>query len=106
MAKCNISSFRYTDEVLQIIDNFEGNSRNDKFNNLLRFCYESVPARQLQLDQLESEIKAKREMLHNLSKEVRDIEQMLSALRNAKYYMSIVERATKQIAENYEGAGE
>jgi septum formation inhibitor-activating ATPase MinD len=57
--KPNISSFRYSDEVARILESFEGDSRNAKFENLVLFCYKTLPAKKKEIKQVQEQIDAK-----------------------------------------------
>lgn len=39
----NIRSFRYSDRVAEILESVEGDSLNDKFNNLVITAYDALP---------------------------------------------------------------
>lgn len=41
--KNNIRSFRYSDEVAEILEGMEGSNLNEKFENLVRTCYVRLP---------------------------------------------------------------
>lgn len=71
--RTNSRSFRYSDRVAEILENFEGDSLNDKFNNLVIYCFNEVPKRQETIALLDDEIKKKKEKLKILSEKTRQI---------------------------------
>ena len=48
--KTNIRSFRYSDRVAEILEASEGNTLNEKFENLVLFCYDELPGVKNELD--------------------------------------------------------
>lgn len=40
--KTNLRSFRYSDRVAEILEASEGNTLNEKFENLVLFCFDGV----------------------------------------------------------------
>lgn len=77
MAKTNVRSFRFDDEVLKIIEGFEGDNCSDKFDRIVRHCFMAVPEAQRQLDDLETQIKNKKKELKricDMSDEMRTIQ--------------------------------
>lgn len=95
--KCNIRSFRYSDEVAAILVKFGSpeSSLNDKFEQLVLDCYWKLP-------ELEKQIKARQKMLDELRKECADVQRkifdqralgweldgMMSAIRQCKMRLS------------------
>ena len=51
--KNNIRSFRYSDEVAEILEGMEGSNLNEKFENLVRTCYMRLPELQRQIEMYE-----------------------------------------------------
>lgn len=41
--KSNIRSFRYSDRVAEILESFDGDTLNAKFENLVFYCYDKIP---------------------------------------------------------------
>lgn len=72
--RTNSRSFRYSDRVAEILENFEGDSLNDKFNNLVIYCFDEVPKRQKEIVRLDDEIKLKKEKIKKLSEKTRQID--------------------------------
>lgn len=64
MARKNLTSFRFDDEVAEIIDNFKlGKNRNDKLNNYVLYHYEEVPRLRARIKELEKLIEELRTRL-------------------------------------------
>lgn len=72
--RTNSRSFRYSDRVAEILENFEGDSLNDKFNNLVIYCFNELSKRQQTIALLDDEIKEKKEKLKILSEKTRQID--------------------------------
>lgn len=54
--KTNIRSFRYSDEVAGKLQGFSGNSLNEKFENLVNFCFLELPKIHKQKSDYEKDI--------------------------------------------------
>lgn len=78
--RTNSRSFRYSDRVAEILENFEGDSLNDKFNNLVIYCFDEVPKRQKEIVRLDDEIKVKKEKIRKLSEKTRQIDDFFHKL--------------------------
>lgn len=84
MAKNNIRSFRYSDEVRDILEGFEGDSMNEKFENLVLYCHKTVPHVQKRLAEVNKEIDAKYKKLQSVSKQAREIDMLIGNLKDIK----------------------
>jgi DNA-directed RNA polymerase subunit K/omega len=84
MAKNNIRSFRYTDEVRDILEGFKGDSMNEKFENLVKYCFTQVPFVENRLAELEKEISEKYEKLRTVSRQAREIDMLIGNLQDIK----------------------
>lgn len=100
--KSNIRSFRYSDEVAAILEKQEGNSLNEKFENLVLRCFWELPKRQESLKQVQKQIVDEREKLYAVQRASSDINTLLSCLQSAQYYIGMVERYSKNIADEAE----
>ena len=67
MAKNNIRSVRFSDEMIEIINQQIGNNFNQRFERLVYNCYMLLPEKQRQLEKLESDIRLRRRDLEDLS---------------------------------------
>lgn len=68
MKKKNQKCIRMTDEVLQYIENFEGNGFNQKFENLVLFCMKKEESKRQRINYLDDEIKVRQKFLDCLGK--------------------------------------
>lgn len=99
--KSNIRSFRFSDQVKEILEGFEGDTLNAKFENLVLYCFDKVPQRKKDLEKINQDIAEKREEYWKLCAQMRDIQELISTLERIQYYGQIAERKGKQIAEGY-----
>ena len=65
--KTNIRSFRYSDRVAEILEASEGNTLNEKFENLVLFCYDELPGVKSELDMYKRWVKEEKEKYNQLS---------------------------------------
>lgn len=68
LVRNNIRSFRFSDRVLKILEDFEGDNLNDKFNNLVLFCFDRLPELKKKSDFLDIQIRVKENDLAQLSR--------------------------------------
>lgn len=102
MAKPNIRSFRYSNEVAEILEAQRGNSLNEKFENLVTDCYLMLERRQRMLEQVNEQIEARRRVLRNLETATAELQMLQRDIEAAKRYFAIIERRAKSIAEKTE----
>lgn len=88
MKKGNIRSIRFSDELIEIIDQQVGDNFTQKFERLVYNCYMLLPEKERQLEQLEERIQRKRADLAELSshydisaRTLRSIENELFAIK-------------------------
>lgn len=88
MKKGNIRSIRFSDELIEIIDQQVGDNFTQKFERLVYNCYMLLPEKERQLEQLEERIQRKRADLAELSQHydisartLRSIENELFAIK-------------------------
>ena len=88
MKKGNIRSIRFSDELIEIIDQQVGDNFTQKFERLVYNCYMLLPEKERQLEQLEERIQRKRADLAELSQHydisartLRSIENNLFAIK-------------------------
>ena len=67
MAKNNIRSVRFSDEMIEIINQQIGDNFTQKFERMVYNCYMLLPEKQRQLEKLESDIRLRRRDLEDLS---------------------------------------
>lgn len=66
MKKGNIRSIRFSDELIEIIDQQVGDNFTQKFERLVYNCYMLVPEKEKQINRLDQQIADKQEALHGL----------------------------------------
>ncbi len=67
MAKTNVRSFRFDDDIMAIIEAFDGNNFSEKFDNIVKYCFIKVPEAKAKLDDLEKQIDEKKKELIELT---------------------------------------
>lgn len=80
MKKGNIRSIRFSDELIEIIEQQQGDNFTQKFERLVYNCYMLCPQRQAQADRLEQLIKDKQKALNSLRDRYYTNVQFLNAL--------------------------
>ncbi len=80
MAKNNIRSVRFSDEMIEIINQQVGDNFTQKFERMVYNCYMLLPEKQRQADRLDILIKEKRKALNNLQDRYYTGVQFLNAL--------------------------
>ena len=88
MAKNNIRSFRYSDEVKEILENFDGVSMNEKFENLVKYCFGQVPVVETRLKDLNREIEEKQDKLRGVRLQVKELDIFIMCLQGIKEKIS------------------
>lgn len=78
--KCNSRSFRFTDRVLEILESFEGDNINSKFENLVLFCFDKLPEVKKQYALYESKVVDAKQELYELWDRKRFVEGVISKL--------------------------
>ena len=68
MKKGNIRSIRFSDELIEIIDQQIGDNFTQKFERLVYNCYMLLPERQQELERIESNISRRRRDFEDLVK--------------------------------------
>lgn len=99
MAKNNLRSFRFSDEIYCILEAQPGDNLNAKFEALVQTCYCELERRQAALDKINAQIEERRAKLRSLEKATEELARMEQDLKNARFYFGIVERRAKSISE-------
>ena len=85
MAKNNIRSIRFSDELAELIDRQVGNSFTEKFENLVTRCVWELPQKEEQIKELDRLIAEKGEKLKKANLQygemVRQLDRMKSQMR-------------------------
>lgn len=84
MSKNNIRSFRYSDEVAKILEGFDGDNMNEKFENLVLYCCRAVPEKQKKLNEMDRLLGQKRDELNKLKKKVSLVYDVMIKLESIK----------------------
>ena len=99
MAKNNIRSIRFSDELADLIERQAGQTFTQKFENLITRCVWEVPAAEKRLEQVREEIKRERQRLYDLQRATEQLRMLERDIKDAQRYFQIVKRRAKQIAE-------
>ena len=99
MAKNNIRSIRFSDELADLIERQAGQTFTQKFENLITRCVWEVPAAEKRLEQVREEIKRERQRLYDLQRATEQLRMLERDIKHAQRYFQIVDRRAKQIAE-------
>jgi len=105
MAKSNIRSIRFSDELAELIHQQVGYTFTEKFENLVTRCVWELPEKERQLKAIRKEIAREQERLHNLQRATEQLRMLEQDLKNARHYFGIMEQRAKQIAEAAEKDG-
>ncbi len=97
MVKSNIRSFRFDDEIAAIIEKYDGSNLNDKFNNLIRYCFIKLPEAKEQLKELENEIKVKKQELVKITDLAVQMNNMKSNLIYLNQNIMNIHREAKEL---------
>lgn len=83
--KNNIRSIRFSDELMEIINDQVGDNFNQRFERLVYNCYMLLPEKERQLALLESRIRAKQEELADLCVQYDIVSRTLHSVGNAVF---------------------
>lgn len=100
--KSNLRSFRYSDRVAEILEKFKGNNLNEKFENLVLYCFDEVPKREKRLNEIDKEISKKLDMLRNFDRQLSELRGLEQSISLAKHYLGIVSRGAALVADRME----
>lgn len=95
MAKGNIRSIRFTDELYELIDRQTGDTFTQKLENLVTRCVWELPAKEKQLASLQEQITEAR---NDLSR----IQSMRRRIEDRAYYLDASLRNTVEQIKRYE----
>lgn len=99
MAKNNIRSIRFSDELADLIERQMGDSFTQKFENLITRCVWELPEQEKRLEEVREDIRLERERLYNLQRATEQLRLLEQDIQSAQRYFQIVERRAKAIAE-------
>lgn len=102
MAKNNIRSIRFSDELADLIERQVGDTFTQKFENLITRCVWELPEQEKRLEKVREDIRLERERLYNLQRATEQLRLLERDIQSAQRYFQIVERRAKAIAEETE----
>ena len=82
MAKNNIRSVRFSDELIEIIEQQVGDNFTQKFECLVYNCYMLLPEKERQLRDMEARYQKAKESYFALSDRYRDAQTFMISLEN------------------------
>lgn len=82
MAKNNIRSVRFSDELIEIIEQQVGDNFTQKFERLVYNCYMLLPEKERQLRDMEARYQKAKENYFALSDRYRDAQTFMISLEN------------------------
>ena len=101
----NIRSFRYSDRVEEILQGMEGDSLNDKFNNLVIYCFETLPKWEKMIEEAQNNYQKEREKVYDCQRKLSQISNIQGILKQLEYYGQLAERQLKNLAEDKDERG-
>lgn len=81
LKKNNIRSIRFSDELLEIIEQQVGENFTQKFERLIYNCYMLSSQKEEEIRRLDAEIALRREMVAGLRKEFSQLAPLLSSIK-------------------------
>lgn len=82
MAKNNIRSVRFSDEMIEIINQQIGDNFTQKFERMVYNCYMLLPEKERQARELDDRIKESKEAYFDLNRRYRDAQTFMIGLEN------------------------
>ena len=79
-AKNNIRSIRFSDELAELIEQQQGGTFTQKFENLITRCVWELPKKERELEELDRRIKEKREQLQRMSVQAGELRMTINDL--------------------------
>ena len=80
MKKNNIRSIRFSDEMIDIIDQQVGENFTQKFERLVYNCYMLAAAKEEECKRLDAAIQTKRDQLQRYQKEVQELSYVVQSI--------------------------
>lgn len=102
MAKNNIRSIRFSDDLAELIDRQAGQTFTQKFENLITRCVYELPRQEERLKAIQEKIRQEQQRLYDLQQATEQLRMLERDIKDAQRYFAIVERRAKQIAEAVE----
>ena len=102
MAKNNIRSIRFSDDLAELIDRQAGQTFTQKFENLITRCVYELPRQEERLKDIQEKIRQEQQRLYDLQRATEQLRMLERDIKDAQRYFAIVERRAKQIADTVE----
>ena len=99
MAKTNIRSIRFSDDLAELIERQAGRSFTEKFENLVTRCVWELPRQEERLKEIQERIRQEQERLTRIQRATEQLRTLEQDIHTAQYYFKFAERRAKQIAE-------
>ena len=93
--KNNIRSIRFSDELMEIINDQVGDNFNQRFEGLVYNCYMLLPEKERQLRELENQIAQRRRQLEDL---VNRYHSAAGCLRSLEYQLRDMQSQLSKLA--------
>lgn len=88
--KNNLRSFRYSDRVAEILESFEGDSMNAKFENLVLFCFDGLEDVKRDYENYKYFADSERKEWLNLRRQLSVVDDMIKELESMKKRLEIL----------------
>ena len=98
--KGKIRSIRFKDEIYELIEQQEGETFTQKFENLVTRCVKELPQKRQQLTQIQMQIDLERAQLNNLRNQKRKFE---TNIRDMNWALEDAKRRIERAAKAFEG---
>jgi len=76
-SKGNIRSIRFSDAMIEIIEQQAGETFTAKFEALVTKCAWELPQKKQELERIQDQIKREREKLHRIQRKINDMDNLL-----------------------------
>lgn len=96
-AKNNIRSIRFSDKMAELIDQQQGDTFTQKFENLITRCVWELPAKEEQLEQIDRQIQEKKKLLMQMTVQAGELRMTINdLLPKARALETSVNRAVEK----------
>ena len=99
MAKNNIRSIRFSDDLAELIERQAGQTFTEKFERLITRCVWELPRQEERLKEIQKRIRQEQERLARIQRATEQLRLLENDIHTAQHYFKFVERRAKQIAE-------
>lgn len=104
MAKNNIRSIRFSDELADLIDQQIGDTFTQKFESLIYRAFWELPAKEKELEEIKEQIVHEKQRLSRIQVAARQIFALERSIENLRHQFNRIEQEAKNIAEEVEKA--